>query len=112
MVCLLLHRCCAQPHGKLEGAAFARFAFQPDAPAHHGNQTRNDGEAQSCATVSARGAAVGLRKRVEDRSLFFGSNTNTGVDDAKQDLVLSVGSPAVADLDYDFAGSSELYGVA
>ena len=50
---------------KVERAADARFAFEPDAPAHQLDQPAADGEAQAGAAVLARRGHVGLRERLE-----------------------------------------------
>src|SRR3954447_20862356 len=68
-----------------EGTTAAGNTAQADFAAQQVCQLATDGEAQSRATVFARGAGIRLLERLEDDSLLFLRNTDTRVADRKLD---------------------------
>ena len=65
----------------MKRGAAARLALEPDAAAHHLHQAPRDRQPQAGAAVAARGRAVGLRERVENRRLPVGGHADAGVGD-------------------------------
>ena len=57
----------------------ARLALDPDASAHQLDQRGGDRQAEPGAAEPARGRAVGLRERLEDRARFSARNADAGV---------------------------------
>jgi hypothetical protein len=67
----------------MKRAALPKRAFQPNSSTHERNQSGADGQAQTRAAMVSRCAAIGLRKRFEDKRVFVGGYTNTGVGHAE-----------------------------
>src|SRR5208283_1545081 len=68
---------------EMKRAALAHFAFHPNLAAHHLDQLRGDGQAQTGSAVLARGRTVGLRERLKNHTLLVLGNTDARVADGK-----------------------------
>src|SRR5579864_4730642 len=66
-----------------EGASLARCALHPDFSTHQFNQTGRNGQAESGASVLARGGTVGLTKGFENDFLFVQRDAGPGVPNDK-----------------------------
>ena len=100
-----------QPDGEEERAAHARFAFEPDAAAHHLHKLARDGQAQAGAAVLARGGHVGLGERLEQFRRLLRRHADAGVAHGELELHLFAGAFEQFDLQPDFALLGELDGV-
>lgn len=101
-----------QLNRKLEGAAFAQFAFDVDVASHHGDQIRCDCKAESAAAIEARCGGRRLGERREDALLIGAGNTDAGIANraSKNDRVAN--SSLASDLDDDLADFRELHRIA
>jgi hypothetical protein len=97
-------------HGEMEGAADADFAFDPDAAAHHLDQSADDAEAEACSAIFAGDRTVDLFEGDEDLAEAFGGDADAGIANREEELA---GRFAVSDDQRDLAAAGgELEGVA
>ena len=75
-----------QARGEVKHASGTTVAFDPDFPAHHFDQLRGDGQAQSGAAEFTPGGGVDLRKRLKDPALLIGGDADSRIDDAEMQL--------------------------
>ena len=98
----------AEPDGEVERAADARFALEPDAPAHQLDQPAADREAEARAAVLARGGHVGLRERLEQLRRLLRRHADAGVAHGELELHLLAGAFELFDVEPDLAVLGEL----
>ena len=72
-----------KPQDKLEAAPLPHLALHRQQAAHLANETRGYGQSQTGAAKTARGGAVGLNESLKDGLLFFGRDSDSGVDDGE-----------------------------
>ena len=82
----------AEPDREVERAADARFAFEPDAPAHQLDQPAADRQAQAGAAVLARRGHVGLRERLEQFRRLLARHADAGVAHGELELHFLAGA--------------------
>ena len=102
----------AHAGGEVEDAARAFLTFDPDAPAHQGDQACRDGQAQARPTVLTRGRAVRLGKRLKDLLLPVSGDADARIAHGEVEEDRLFGPALHLDGHHDFAGLGELDGVA
>src|ERR1700730_17402635 len=73
----------AECNEEVEGAAFARLTFDPNASVHHPDQTGANCQSESRAAVYARHGTVRLGKCFEDFDLFVERDSNASILDGE-----------------------------
>ena len=68
-----------QARREIEAAAYARFAFHPDAATHEVDQLDADGEPQARTAELARHGAVRLTEGLKDEPLLVSRNADPGI---------------------------------
>ena len=101
----------AEPRREVEFGPLARFAANPDSPAHLLHQRPGDGQPQAGAAIAARGGAVGLAERLEQFVALLGGHANTGVAHPEVQFNAKVIAQVFFNTDDDLAVLGELDGV-
>src|SRR5215472_12287437 len=96
----------------MKRASVPRLTFHPNPATHQFYQLGSDRQTQASSTVPSCRGAVGLRECLEDDSLFFQRNADSGVADRKTHLNVAVGARLAAYPQYYFTMLGKFDGIA
>ena len=102
----------ANANRDMESAAAPWLAVDPDPSAHHGDEPRRDGQAETCAAKASCRRPIGLIEGIEDHRLLVSWNADAGIGNGDMEQCRAAGLWFARDAYENFTLVSELDGIA